>query len=137
MNSRKIKLSENGNSDLLLCHSKYLKSENISDQQNQSMLGQRTRFLALHRYIDNLSCNELKSALEKVKAKFIRELEQYPNDSFIDTKILEDVIHHEIMIRDDYDVSQIENILKSYLCNVHLAEQFLDVTSDHMISEIA
>jgi acyl CoA:acetate/3-ketoacid CoA transferase beta subunit len=79
----------------------------------------------------------LKAALEKVKAKFARELAECPDCLFTDTSILEDVIHHEIMIREGYDAPQIEDVVKSYLCNVRIAEQFHDITSEHMISEIA
>lgn len=136
MNTRKIKMSKTEDINLLLCNPMWLNPENISEQQEKSMCGQRTRFLKLHRYIDSLNDNELKITLKGVNEKFVDENRMFPNDIFTDTSILTDVLHHEIMIRDGYDVTQIEDVKKSYHYNVRIAEQFEEVTSDHMINEI-
>jgi hypothetical protein len=135
MNERKKRLTKEM-PEALLYHPTWLNPENLSEQQERSMLGQRTRFLKLHRYIDSLSDAELKTALDKVKAKFVSELKACPYDRFTDTAILEDVIHHEISLREGYSVEQLVDIRNSYLDNVEIAEQFPEVTSEHMIAEL-
>ena len=135
MNERKKRLIKEM-PEALLCHPTWLNPENLSEQQEKSMLGQRTRFLKLHRYIDGLSDEELKTALDKVKAKFVRESKLCPNDRFTDTAILEDTLHHEISLREGYSVEQLVDIRNSYLDNVEIAEQFPEVTSEHMIAEL-
>jgi len=131
MNTRKKELIP---SDLLLEKVAYLKQ--LDKQREKSMLGQRTRFLALHRYVDNLTDEELKLALNKVKNQYVQESKECPTDRFIDTAILEDTLHHEMMIRDGYDLSQIADVVKSYRSNVRLINKCEEITSEHLINRI-
>lgn len=130
MNTRKSEIP----AELLLEKVAYLKQ--LDEQREKSMLGQRTRFLALHRYVDNLTDEELKIALNKVKNQYVQESKECPSDIFIDTAILEDTLHHEIMIREGYDLSQIEDVVKSYKRNVKLINKCEEITSEHLINRI-
>lgn len=130
MNARKQKLEP----EFLLCNVRYLGK--MSDQQEKSMMGQRTRFLALHRHVDQLNDSDLKERLKIVNKLQAEYNVSNPEDTFTDINILTDVLHHEISLRDGYSVEQLNDIRKSYLHNVRTAEDFQDVTSEHMISII-
>jgi len=117
--------------EALLCPSYYLKK--LDDQREKSMLGQRTRFLKLHRFIDSLSYEELKAALEKVKKRVAEENKGFPGDRFVDTSILLDVLHHEIAIREEYTPDFLLDIAKDYFYNVNLSILYPEIDSDHLI----
>lgn len=130
MNARKEKLDP----EFLLCCPRYLSP--LGSQQEKSMLGQRTRFLLLHRYIDGLTVEKLDAALKAVNALHAQYNKSNPTETFTDINILTDVLHHEIGLRDGYSFEQLHDIKKSYLFYVNVAESFPDITSEHMINLI-
>lgn len=119
----------------MLCVPAYLTIR--SGNQEKSMLGQRTRFLAFHRYVHNLTDSELKNAYQKVKNKLVADRLFDDNSIFVDNSLIVDVLQHEICVREAYQPEILADIQKSYQKNVSLANDFPEINSKHLIKCIS
>lgn len=111
----------------------YLKT--LSDQQERSMLGQRTVFLQFHRFIFSLTDQQIYKIFDKYKEQFKKSSEEFPSDNFCDLALIKDAVQFQIAVRDDKQASPqvAEEIAMSWHANANLAKSFEEITSDHLL----
>ena len=114
----------------------YLKD--LTEQQERSMLGQRTIFLAFNRFIYDLTDQQVYKLWGKYREEFRKASAEFPDDNFCDLMLIRDALQFQIAIRDDEQASPeiAEEIAMSWHSSANLAKQFDEITSDYLISTI-
>jgi len=107
----------------------------MPEQHEKSMLGQRTTFLAFHRFLFNLPDMHIYKLWEGYKKSHLEAVKQYPDDVFCDLSLMCDALQYQIATRDDKqgDAMIAEQIAISFHQNAKLARDFDNITSDHLI----
>lgn len=124
--------------------SEQIKIENKKEKDEQfprdvqvelSLRGQRTAFIEFHRFMFAMTDIEIQQ-LKKAYKKFYA---QNRSDEYVytDVSLLNDAIDYQICIRsaDGFDIKDVSlDVLQSWNHNRALAEDYPEITSEHMIN---
>jgi hypothetical protein len=106
-------------------------------QRELSLRGQRTGFIEFHRYMfamTDIEIQQLKKAYKKFHADTFEEEYIYTDQS-----LLNDALDYQLCIRsaDGFDIQHVsKDVLDSWKYNVKLAEDFPEITSEHLIHTV-
>ena len=119
---------------VVICNPHYLTE--TAGQQERSLIGQRTAFLKFHRFMFDLQNSQIDSLWQGYKAANLQAQKDFLNEICCDLTLLCDAIQYQIALRGDNqaDTMIAEEIAVSWHANVKLAEQFKEITSEHLIS---
>lgn len=116
-----------------ICNPIYL---TVDGQQFKSLAGQRTTFLAFHKFMFSLSDIEI-AQLNNGYKRFYADNRIGEMDSvFNDVALIKDAIDYQLCIRsaDAFDIVNIgEDVAASWQVNVGISKDFEEVTSEHLI----
>ncbi|WP_427501390.1 hypothetical protein ACQE3E_06725 [Methylomonas sp. MED-D] len=104
-------------------------------QHEKSMLGQRTGFLAFHRFIYNLKDQDIYKLWDAYKNAFVQASKDFPDEICCDLSLMRDALQFQIAIRDDKqaDPAIAEEIAISFHQNAKIAKEFEEITSEYLI----
>ncbi len=116
-----------------LINPSYLKE--LDEQREKSMLGQRDRLLAFHRYVYSMTDEEIKSAWEALREYKLENRKDFDEFIFLDTEILRDTLQFHLACRDEnyFDFQTVSDIVKSYKENLNLGMDYPEIDSANMI----
>jgi hypothetical protein len=114
----------------------YLDRSKMTDQQNRSLLGQRTLFLDFQRFMYSMSNEQLDMLKNGYQKEFLAQSQECPNDNFIDMSLMIDSIQLQIALRDDKQADPYirQQIAISFRHNARIAKDFAEITSEHLIN---
>ena len=107
----------------------------LPDQQEKSLLGQRTLFLAFNRFMFNLPDKHVYRLSDEYKKTFLQAQKDFPDEICCDLSLMYDAIQYQIAVRDDRqgDPAIVEEIAISWRENCNIAKEFDEITSDYLI----
>lgn len=121
-----------------ICNPMYLSNQHLTEQQEKSMLGNRTVFLAFHRFMFDLQNSQIDKIWHAYKTENVKAQVNFPDEKCCDLLLLCDAIQYQIAIRHDNqaDPAITEEIAISFHQNAKLANDFEEITSDYLINVI-
>lgn len=118
-----------------ICNPMYLTID-ADSQQFKSLAGQRTTFLAFHKFMFSLSDIEIAQLNNGYKRFFADNRISDMDSVFNDVALIKDAIDYQLCIRsaDAFDIVNVgEDVAASWQVNIGIARDFEEVTSEHLI----